>query len=215
MNARSIAVKVLIALSLLIAFPRVWAQDGLRGAFSQPEVVSPFEQRIAISDFDDDKKPDGAVLLPADGVHGRRIQVHLTGRPNAELIFESTQPALTVTARDVDNDGDYDVVVEESITHKPLHVWINEGHGDFREGRIQDFPSLTVETHEQLRSPSNQTECLTVGLPPQPGFDLAILTVHLLGRPPSTCKRQAALTGFSAASRTNAPNHSRAPPILS
>ena len=214
MNARSICVKAALVL-LALAVPRVWAQDGLKGALPWTSFTEPFAHGLAVGDFDNDKKLDGALLLDSAGLAARRIEVHFTGRVNTELTFESSERALTVTARDVDNDGDDDLVVEESFTHRPLHIWINEGHGDFHEGRVQDFPSLGLDTHQELHSPCAGTECLSLCLPPQPGFEVAILTVPLLGRPPSPGKAHTVLTAFFWVPCVHGPNSSRAPPPFS
>jgi hypothetical protein len=174
-----------------------------------------FGRTLAVANLDDDKKPDGAVLVDSGRLHNGRfkLQLHFTDRPNIELTFESTQQALTVAAWDIDNDGDTDLVVEEAITHKPLYVWINEGHGVFREGRVQDLRSLAFTTNEGVQSPCGQPDSQALCLSTQRGFELAILTTPLLARPPSTSETQARATHFSFISRTRAPNPPRAPPL--
>ena len=216
MNGSSISVRLIFAISLALLAPRLWAQDGLKGALSQANVAA-FGSTLAIADFDNDNKPDGAVLMASGWPQPRsnfRIDLHFTGRDNAELAFESSERALTVTARDVDHDGDIDVIVEEAFTHRPLHVWINEGHGDFREGRVQDFPSLALQSDQHIESPPNQTDGLALCLPPQRGFEIAVLTTPLLSRPPSTDKSVSISTDSSFTSCTRAANSSRAPPLI-
>ncbi len=218
MNARSLCIKFVFASSLALLAPCLWAQDGLTGAFSQTKFAGPLEHRLAVADLDDDKKPDGAVLLDSDSsrpaTHGSfRLQLHFTGHPNAEFTFESNERALTLAAWDIDNDGHTDIVVEQALTHQPLYVWINEGNGDFHQGRIQDFASLTLQSREQLQPPSGQTDCLALCLPTQRGFEIAILTAPLLARPPSRSESQAVSRTPSALSPARTPNPSRAPPL--
>ena len=211
----SLCLKLLVAASLAIIAPFLRAQDGLKGALSQADLTGAFKTNLAVADLDNDKKPDGAVLLGSGSLRdGRfRIQVHFSGHPNAEFSFESTAQALTVSAWDIDNDGNTDLVVEESFTHKPLHVWINEGHGDFHEARVEDFPSLAWRTQEQLQSPANQTDGQVLYLPAQRGFEIATLTSPVAWRLAAKNEPQALSTLSWAATRTRAPNSSRAPPL--
>lgn len=216
MKARFIRAKFLIAMLVLLA-TRLYAQDGVQGALAQAKFGTLYQPTLVVADLDNDKKPDGAVLLDSSrpGPQGSfRIQLHFTGRPNTELTFESQEQALTLATRDVNNDGDPDLVVEQAFTHKPVHVWINEGHGDFHEGRVQDFPALAVIANQQLQSPSNQPGCRGVCLPQQRGFEIAIFFAPLYCRPPSSNTPQFPLVASLAKLRPQTANHSRAPPLM-
>ena len=218
MNARLVCRKLLIAAALVCLAPFLSAQDGLKGALSQTNFGAPLEHHLAAADLDGDDQADGAILVDSNwvGAHNSiKIQLHFTGHPNTELNFESTGQTLTVRAWDIDQDGDNDLVIEDAITHKPLHVWINEGHGDFHEGNIQDYPSLALEADKQLQSPCNQPDCVLFWVPPQRGFEVSLMTVHLLGRPPSTGKSLDLSIASSVMSRIRAPRSSRAPPLFS
>jgi hypothetical protein len=215
MNTRSVCVKLLLAASLSLLSPLVWGQDGLSGALPQTRLTSPIARNLAAADLDNDKKPDGAVLLNSGWLRSGsfKIQLHLTDRPNAELTFESTHTALSLRAADINNDGSVDLVVEEAIGHKPLYVWINQGHGEFHRGRVEDFPALTPATDAQLQSPPDPQDALALCMPSQRGFEITFLTTPLLSRPPSTDHSQVLSAGPSFASRTYAPNSPRAPPL--
>jgi hypothetical protein len=216
MSSRSLCVKFVFGALLALLAPCLWAQDGLKGALSQAKFSGPFEQRLAVADLDDDKKPDGAVLLdsgPSRPQSSFRLELHFTGHPNAEFTFESSERALTLAAWDVDHDGETDIVVEQALTHKPLYVWINKGNGDFHQGRVQDFPSLGLRSREQLQPPSSQTDCLAQCLPAQRGFEIAILTAPLLARPPSDRELQIVSTHLFVLSAARTPSLSRAPPL--
>jgi hypothetical protein len=215
MNTRSVCVRLLLAASLSILSPLLWGQDGLSGAVPQTRLTSPLERSLAAADLDNDKKPDGAVLLNSGWLHSGsfKIQLHLTDRPNAELTFESTHTALSLRAADINNDGDVDLVVEEAVGHKPLYVWINQGHGEFHKGRVEDYPSLAPTTDQQVQSPPDPRDSLALCMPSQRGFEITFLTTPLLSRPPSTDRSQALSAASSFASRPHAPNSSRAPPL--
>ena len=216
MNARSTCLKLGLAISLALAAPGLWAQDGLKGALSRTNFTTPLQSSLAIADFDDDKKPDGAVLYSSGGLLSQnnfRIELHLTGRENTELTFQSSQTALELVAVDIDHDGDTDVIVQQALTHERLRVWINDGNGAFHEGRVQDFPSAALESRESLNAPSTQGECPVLGLPSQRGFEATTLTLPLLSRPPSTGKFHSLSAAFSPASPSLTANSSRAPPL--
>jgi hypothetical protein len=213
MNIRSFCLK--FAFVVLLA-PCVSAQDGLRGALSQAKFAGPFEQTLAVADLDNDKNPDGAVLLDSGSSRPNRsfrLQLHFTGHPNTEFTFESPERGLTLAAWDIDNDGDTDIVVEQALTHKPLYVWINEGNGYFRQGSVQDLSSFAVWGREQLEPPSNQGDCLVPCLPAQRGFEVANLTAPLLARPPSRAEFQTSSASPAVLSPALSSNSSRAPPL--
>lgn len=215
MSARSSYFRLVLALVVALAMPRLWAQDGAKGAAEQANFGSRLGSSFAIADLDGDHQPDGAVLLKPGwpGSSGMvKIQLHLTSHTNSEIAFQSSESMLAVTAWDIDNDGDIDLVVEEAVTHKPLRVWINDGNGVFHEGRIQDFPSLTPGTQDQLSSPY-QVYHLALCLPPQRGFEVPTLAAGALARPPSKSNWKARSIAFSVKSHAYALNSCRAPPL--
>lgn len=216
MKVRSISVKFVFTILLALAAPCLWAQDGLKGALSQTNFAPSQERSLAVADFDNDQKPDGAVLFPPTGLRPQnnfRIELHLTGRENTELTFQSNQTALELVALDIDHDGDTDVVVQQAFTHERLHVWINDGNGAFHEGRVQDFPSA-LETRESLNPPSQQSYAPVLALSSQRGFEVAVLTTPLLSRPPTIPSPQRFASEFSVESPALVSNPSRAPPLV-
>ena len=144
---------VTLAFATFLAFmaPRLWAQDGVEGVLPRVVLVSQlnpdalFEQGLAVADFDNDHKPDGAVLVQsgktAAGQNSFRIELHLSNSANTALTFESNETTLAITAVDVNKDGATDLVVEQPLTHKRLYVWLGDGHGGFHKGRVEDFSS--------------------------------------------------------------------------
>ena len=209
---------LLCAVAVVCLAPFLSAQDGLKEALSQTNLAMPVGHTLAVADLDGDDKADGAILLDSRWVGANnsiKIQLHFTGRPNAELSFESAGHALTVRAWDIDHDGDIDLVIEDAFTHRPLRVWINEGHGDFHEGRLQDYPSIALDADNQLQSPYNRPDCLALWVTPQRSFEVSMMTVHRLGRPPCIGKSSAPVIVSQAVSRARASQPSRAPPFFS
>jgi len=208
--------RLIVYISLALVAPCSRAQDGFKGALSQTNFTAPLGCSLAVADLDGDNQLDGAVLFPSGwpGASSNfKIQLHFTSHRNLEFAFHSTEIALALASWDIDNDGDNDLVVEEALTHKPLHVWINDGNGEFHEGRIQDYPSLAQGTQEHLRSPASQPYALALCLPPQRGFEITNWTADLLARPPSRNSLNTTSVASSIKSRTLELNSSRAPPL--
>ena len=225
MNLRSLCVKFILVVSLACLTPGLRAQDGLEGSLSRASVAQPFRtglgrlfsQTLAVADFDNDHKPDGAVLLNSVPFHSRnsfRIEVHLSASNNAELAFESSESALSITAWDINKDGATDVILEQPLTHRRLYVWLGDGRGGFHKGRIEDFPSAPASTGQEATAPILRTDYPILSFPPQRGFESTLLkTSHISGRPPSTEQFETAPLNASRSSRVIAHLSSRAPPL--
>lgn len=221
MKVRSLALKIVVAALALTA--SLWAQDGIEGALSRANLVlpahfgTPFSQTLAAADFDGDNKPDGAVLVDHDWLRPqssfRTIELHFTGRLNTDLAFESNEIALAISALDVNRDGATDIVVEQPFTHKRLQVWLNDGRGAFRKGRVEDFPSADAGNHERIESPSQRTECPALCLPSQRGSEIAILTAYPLPYRSSSAREHTLPFVAPLGLRAVAPNSPRAPPL--
>jgi hypothetical protein len=222
MKARTLALKIVVAALAMTA--SLWAQDGFQGALARVNPTAPlnlgppFSQTLAAADFDGDNKPDGAVIVDYGWLRpqssSRKIELHFTSRSNTILTFESNETTLAISALDVNGDGATDIVVEQPITHKRLHVWLNDGRGGFRKVRNEDFPSTEDGNSEGLESPYQRADGPTLCLPPQRGSEIAILT----GCPSPYCStfvRQHALP-FVVTLRLHAvaSNSSRAPPLF-
>ena len=219
MNRRFNYRKVLLIATVLCLAPFLSAQDGLKGALSQASFGAPLGHgSLAIADLDGDHEADGAVFLDSKWTGTRQsinIQLHFTGRSNSEINFESGVQLLTIHAWDIDHDGDNDLVVEEAITHKPVSVWINEGNGDFHEGNVQDYPSLALGADQKVHLPSNERDSLPLWAPSQRNFEISLLTVQLLGRPPSHDAFLLIPANLPAMCNARGAQSSRAPPLFS
>jgi len=191
-----LCVRLAFLTALLLAAPWVRAQDGVQGALHRTNLTEsfarPFEQALAVADFDGDSKPDGAVLIDSglllNQTGSRTIELHFTGRANTDLTFESSQTSLAIETLDVNRDGAADIVVEQSFTHKRIQVWLNDGNGGFRKVRSEDYAFLGF-AHERAESPSQQPEAQAICLLSQRGSEIAILaSCRLPHAPPSSCE---------------------------
>lgn len=68
-----------------------------------------------------------------------RIELHLTGQPNATIRFSSAETQLAITSLDVNRDGAPDILVEKTLTHQRVQVYLNDGHGAFQRSTSEDF----------------------------------------------------------------------------
>ncbi|WP_348262662.1 VCBS repeat-containing protein [Telmatobacter sp. DSM 110680] len=153
------------------------AEDGLSGALSEARARSLLtnELKIAAADFDNDQRPDGAVLQRGGPFEGRgsfRIRLHFTAGQDRDLTFQSSESSLTISALDVNQDGIPDLVVEQIFTHKRLQIWLNDGHGQFRQARVQDFP-FSGESPCKWTSSILQTNWPVLALPTRSEKDQA------------------------------------------
>jgi hypothetical protein len=222
-NVRSLRQSFTLITLLLLGVSALRAQDGAEGVLSHLRrtspvagPISPFSNpKIAIADFDGDDKPDGAVLLESNPFLGSgnfQLELHLTSHKNANINFQSRELDISVAAIDIDHDGDVDIVVQQSVTHKGLQVWINDGHGNFEKGRIEDFPSVLTPTRDQLMS-SERRDFPAVSFPSQRGFETMLMASHVAGRPPSSSSIAVCPTDIYQLDRPFSLAPSRAPPI--
>lgn len=194
------------------------AQDGLRGAMSRGSAAPPlpmFWAQIAAADFDNDHDPDGAILLETGRLNGKRsfrIEVHVTESANSAMTFSSAESGLAISALDVNQDGAPDIVIEEAFTRQRLQVYLNDGHGSFRQVRVEDYPSSDSSgPNWRPSSVSYAPElCLLISRSSETG---SVKRNSLVGRTAAVrfnCWPERLL----ARSAARAPSSSRAPPTL-
>lgn len=207
---------------MVLAAHSLWAQDGIEGVLSHANLASPLNlsnplaRTFAGADFDNDHKPDEAVIIDSgrlDGQNSFRIDVHLSGGGNFELIFQSAEIALALTALDINDDGVTDVVVEQALTHQRLYIWLNDGNGEFHRGRTEDFQSADNPIG-QFEAASSKPGCTAACLAPQRGTVTDKPAARsLLDPPPSSGEFKILRTGSSPTARAFSVEYSRAPPL--
>ena len=156
-----------VAVWIAAMAPRLHAQDGLRGAWarlgaSTNLLQTLFEQRLVAADFDNDQRPDGAVLVNAgrtDGQKTFRIEFHVTARENSEFTFGSDESELTISVLDVNSDGAPDIVLRQAVTQKVLEVWMNDGRGSFRMARAEELGLVSNQGPCQLSTSLQIEDC--------------------------------------------------------
>ena len=139
-------------------------------------------ERVAAADFDNDQRPDGAVLLSGEPFKGRRvfrIRLHFTAGKDRDLTFQSNEASLAISALDVNQDGIPDLVVEQPLTRKRLMVWLNDGHGEFHQVRVEDFPP-TSEAPCKWKVPIAEPGSLVLALPSRSEKNQAALLLQVL-----------------------------------
>jgi len=184
---------------------------------SQLDLSERLRRTLAAADFDNDQKLDGAVLVDCGRIHSQntfRIDIHLSGSSNSELIFESAEIELAIGASDVNEDGATDVVVEQTSSHQRLYLWLNDGHGDFHRGRIEDFQSNSNPSGERFEMVSSGPDWTTAWFAPQRGIETDKMATRSLFMPrPSSNEFSISSGNSSPTSLALSTDFSRAPPF--
>ena len=162
---------------LVLCLPALRAQDGLQGGLTRqglsPWALVGFEDQLVAADFDNDNRPDAAILLPAGLLNGQRcfrIELHVTSGRNHAITFFSSENGLTISALDINRDGAPDIVIEREFTHERLQIFLNDGHGNFHKAGSKDgsLPIPSAPLIRQWFAPSLPLSCV----PPTRGLEL-------------------------------------------
>ena len=174
----------------------------------------PFAWSTAIADFDSDHQPDFAIANKI-GTSARgyeySLEFALSVEPPQVFRFHSSYSGLSVAAVDLDNDNDLDVVLTR-ITNGEVVVWINDGHGQFSEGRKESAFSVRLSLS---RTPPGQRSSEPVLI--STNFRRSVATpaaTRFRWIPRSEAKGTATPTDNRAGSANSRPSSSpRAPPL--
>jgi len=135
-----------VAVALLGAFFWFLALPRSSDTASPPAMTfDPPDPVGAVADLDGDNVPDLAIVsAKGRGPKGfqYQLELHLSARPAlSSLSITARERGLRIVARDVDGDGDLDLVITSALSLAPVEVWINDGHGRFTKGNPAAYPS--------------------------------------------------------------------------
>ena len=170
-----------IIICLLCASPSPGRSSPANSTFGAQSITLPayWDQDGVIADLDGDGRPDWAFVRQTGwGAAGvlYRIDLHLSTKLSASCIRVSGQRGgLKIMPRDVDADGDLDLVIAGAWSLGPLGVWINNGHGEFTGGDLTAYPKLTRAANAALS---------TYGRPPSLSAGILRSYKDSMGRPP-------------------------------
>ena len=103
------------------------------------------DQGALVADLDGDGRPDLVVVKGSGwGQKGFEYQLELdltTRRTPRSFAVIAREGGLRIVARDVDADGDLDLLITGAWSLAPVGVWINDGHGKFTEANPAAYPS--------------------------------------------------------------------------
>ncbi|MBN9657615.1 MAG: VCBS repeat-containing protein [Acidobacteria bacterium] len=108
-----------------------------------------FPGTCANADFDGDRRTDEAISTNLSGVGGRltfRVQLS-QGQPSTEYAMPRLRPAYALATRDIDSDGDVDVILIGFLNQR-VGVFLNDGSGHFEFDESGSYlaPSGVAET---------------------------------------------------------------------
>lgn len=112
-----------------------------KGQVSGPGILPAF----AIADFDGDHQADLARVNRTAGSGGYSIDLQLSTGYLRTIPLSAGRSGLSIEARDVDGDGDVDLVVRSQWLRQPVAVFLNDGHGSFSRAAPSLFPSAFAE----------------------------------------------------------------------
>ena len=123
----------------------------------------PYGWSTAIADFDADKKPDFAIANKI-GTSSRgyeySVELELSLEARQVFRFHSPDSALSITALDLDNDQDLDVVLTRTFNGEVVGVWLNNGYGHFSEDRNPHEFTPVISVSGSVRGDSTSSVVL-------------------------------------------------------
>ena len=126
------------SLGILLFVGAWWAGVPRAAGVFTPYASQTLPHRAA-ADFDADGLPDVAAIQEGRG--NSRISVTLSGSRDA-ITFEVN--VVSVAARDIDHDGDVDIVA--ATASNQVVIWRNDGHGHFTQDPPLRAQNLRAET---------------------------------------------------------------------
>jgi hypothetical protein len=207
---------------MALAVSPLHAQPGLFSAlFRIQPSKSPLngsDRRIAAPTNHVSNRPKSeAVVLGLGQTTGQRvfrIQIASARQQRSELVFVAKESFAALASRDVNRDGAVDLVVEQSLTRKPLRVWLNDGYGNFRQARTEEFlPSGREPPHHVGALPSGKDDPAR-RMRVKRGTKLMIERAQMPSTRDSSPRQPARPLASADRQEPKGPNPSRAPPFF-
>jgi len=192
---------------------RANAAAPLRPAFRLGTAARPFGWSTAIGDFDKDGTPDVVVadhIGRRAGGYAYRLEFSLSGAAPADVVFESTADALTITTVDIDHDNDLDIVAGRPMNGGTVGVWLNDGRGHFTPADVRSFPSA-ISSYQRLDAPDGPADAAVLDAAPRP--QQSRLATLGAGASDSRSRTDAPVAQVVPASRSVRPSSPRGPPL--
>jgi hypothetical protein len=168
-----------------------------------PDAFAPFvpqaPPQLALGDFDGDGRVDAAIIHDRSGERGISLQLSAsTSTVDLEV------PVKGVIERDIDHDGDLDLVA--ATLSGDVVIWLNDGHGRFTR---QDASRTRSPSNEPVIIPTVWSGLLAIGLkvPLPPSHDRGapvVIVAHVRG----------STVSIARAIRCSTLPALRAPPVL-
>lgn len=164
-------VLLLCSLFLLMFFALAGGATAAPGATARDAAfmtVAP-NPRVAIADFDGDRRPDLASVQQGASFHGSntywiQLQLSAVGRQSIQLVAPAG--GLLIEARDVNGDQAVDLVLSTAWLRMPVAIFLNDGHGRFSRAEPSAFPGAFNQSNKNW-GPTTTQETDAVGTPPQ------------------------------------------------
>jgi hypothetical protein len=169
----------------------------------------------AVADFDGDEMPDtatvegGYALSTADQYS---IRLRLTGRGAESIFLTAPSGGLSVEAHDVNGDHSPDLIVATKWQHRPVAVYLNDGHGSFSRVEASRYQSTFDAAELPSASALTQQTDALAGLAPESGGFCALVRATTDHVPQS--RFLATRSTVVSAHEFLAANSGRAPPAV-
>jgi hypothetical protein len=187
-------------------------------ATAQSSVARPSGHRglpYAVADFDGDARPDVATVEGGYAVTSAdqySIRLQLSGRDSLPIFLTAPSGGLSVEAHDVNGDHSPDLIVATKWQHRPVAVYLNDGHGTFSRVEASKYQSSFDAAELPGASALTQQSDALAGLAPESGGFCALVRATTDHVP--QVRFAAARSNVVSAHEFLASNSGRAPPSV-
>lgn len=157
---RQVALAVQLTLLGLVCFgvAFILGTSLSRVAGSELDGHSPAGTHFVFADLDGDRKPDMALVemqcqRAANADYS--IRVRLSAGEESAIGVNGPLGGLRLVARDVNGDDNLDLVITSNLDARFIEVLLNDGHGNFRVARPDEFSHLEGVAGAVLSAPGD------------------------------------------------------------